>query len=385
MVIASMSRCAAGVAASVQGLCRRLGPHCSVSVVSVKDEFSDADRQTWRPMEPQVLAACGPRWFGYSPDLRRHIEQTDAAVIHSHGIWMYPDLAVRRAAVRSGVPWLVSPHGMLDPWALRNSAWKKKLAGRLFTNETLRRATCLHALCESEYRSIRAYGLDNPVCIIPNGVDLPDRARQADSLPQVDRGDARKTLLFMGRIHAKKGLENLIRAWAALKQEQRSIDEWRLVIAGQDSDGYETAMRRLTHELSLEESISFIGPVYGDDKRNILLQADAFVLPSSSEGLPMAVLEAWSYGLPTVMTRQCNLPEGFEAGAAIEIGPEAHSIAKGLAALFSLSESDRARLGENGRRLVESKFSGSKTAGEMMSVYDWIRGAGERPPCVRVD
>jgi len=386
MVIASMSRSAAGVAASVQSLCRSLSPRCSVSVVSVKDEFSDADRQAWQPVEPQVLAARGPRWLGYSPDLQSRIGRADAAVIHSHGIWMYPDLAVRRATAQSKVPWLISPHGMLDAWALRNSAWKKRLAGWLFANETLRRAACLHALCESEYRSIRAYGLNNPVAIIANGVDLPDRAQQTDLPSQVERGDdARKTLLFMGRIHAKKGIENLIRAWATLKSQRVPADKWRLVIVGQGSDGYGVAMRRLTRDSGLNESVAFIGPVYGNEKDDVLLQADAFVLPSSSEGLPMAVLEAWSYGLPVVMTGQCNLPEGFEAGAAIEVEPDADSIAKGLASLFSLSASDRARLGANGRRLVESKFNWPKAACDMMRVYEWIQGTGERPACVRMD
>ena len=370
----------------MQSLCRSLSRRCSVSVMSVKDEFSDADGQAWSPVEPQVLAARGPRWFGYSPDLQSRIGQTDAAVIHSHGIWMYPDLAVRRAAARSKVPWLISPHGMLDAWALRNSGWKKRLAGWLFTNETLRRAACLHALCDSEYRSIRAYGLNNPVAVIANGVDLPDRARHTDSPLQVGHaGDARKTLLFMGRIHAKKGIENLVRAWTMLKSQRDSSNEWRLVVAGQGSDGYEAAMRRLTRELWLDESVTFIGPVYGNDKRDALLQADAFVLPSSSEGLPMAVLEAWSYGLPVIMTPQCNLPEGFEAGAAIEVEPDADSIAKGLASLFSLSVSDRVRLGANGRRLVESKFKWPNAACEMIRVYEWIQGTGERPACVRMD
>jgi glycosyltransferase involved in cell wall biosynthesis len=170
-----------------------------------------------------------------------------------------------------------------------------------------------------------------------------------------------------------------------LKLQQGLLDEWRLVIAGQGLDRYETGIRRLMHDLGLDESVAFIGPVYGNEKRDVLLQADAFVLPSGSEGLPMAVLEAWSYGLPVVMTPQCNLPEGFEAGAAIEVEPDTNSIAKGLASLFSLSASDRARMGANGRRLVESKFNWPDMACEMMCVYRWIQGAGEQPACVRMD
>jgi glycosyltransferase involved in cell wall biosynthesis len=386
MVVASISRCAAGVGVSVRDLCEQLRSYCRVSVLSIRDEFTEMDKGVWQPPEPLVFGWHGPRWFGYSPALRKAMREIPCDLIHSHGLWMYPDLAARQAAQQADVPMLVSPHGMLDPWALRNSGWKKSLAGRLFTDKTLHGAACIHALCESEYDSIREYGLRNPVCIIPNGVDLPgDVATPEDSVSRAAMDDTRKTALFMGRIHAKKGLENLVKAWAAVKSKRYPNNGWRLVVAGNDQLGHEDRLKCMVHDLALERDVVFTGPLWGRDKEMALAQADAFVLPSFSEGLPIAVLEAWAHRLPVVMTRQCNLPEGFTAGAALEVQPHQLSIAEGLERLFSMERQELRTAGERGRALVESRFTWPALAAQMMDVYRWLLGRGPQPGCVRLD
>jgi glycosyltransferase involved in cell wall biosynthesis len=385
MVIASISRCAAGVGVSVRSLSQQLRNHGRVSVLSIRDEFTEVDQGAWQPPAPLVFGWHGPRWFGYSAALEKAMREVPCDLIHSHGLWMYPDLAARRTAQWADVPLLVSPHGMLDPWALRNSGWKKRLAGRLFTNKTLHTATCIHALCESEYHSIREYGLRNPVCVIPNGVDLPsDVARPEDSLGRIRMEDTRKTVLFIGRIHAKKGLENLVKAWAAVKSKEYPNNGWRLVVAGNDQLGHEGRLKSMVRDLALERDVVFPGPLRGSEKEAALAQADAFVLPSYSEGLPIAVLEAWAHGLPVVMTRQCNLPEGFTAGAALEVQPHPLSIAEGLERLFSMDQRELRAAGERGRTLVESRFTWPMLAGWMMDVYRWLLGEGPQPDCVRL-
>lgn len=379
MVLASMSRHAAGVGVSVRGLCEQLRRDCCVSVLAVEDEFSQRDKGAWLPLEPRVFDPCGPRQFGYAPELGRTLRTVSCDLIHSHGLWMYPDIAVRRAAQWLHVPLVVSPHGMLDGWALRHAAWKKKLAGQLFTNRALHHAACLHALCESEYRSIREYGLTSPVCVIPNGVDLPDDAapRPAD--------DAGKTLLFLGRIHPKKGLENLLRAWAAARGLGDSHDGWRLMIAGDGPSGHERRLRDMARDLAVERNVVFRGPLQGHGKQAALAQADAFVLPSHSEGLPMAVLEAWAHRVPVVMTRECHLPEGFAVGAALEVRPEPESIAAGLQRLFSMDRRQLRAAGEKGRALVERRFTWPTVASAMADVYRWLRSGGPQPDCVRTE
>jgi glycosyltransferase involved in cell wall biosynthesis len=126
-------------------------------------------------------------------------------------------------------------------------------------------------------------------------------------------------------------------------------------------------------------TVIFTGPAFGDTKDALLRRADAFILPSFSEGLPMSVLEAWSYRLPVLMTVHCNIPEGFAADAAIRIGTDPESIAEGMRLLFQSPTSDLRSLGSNGRSLVERQFTWPQVAAQMKEVYEWVLGGGPRP------
>jgi poly(glycerol-phosphate) alpha-glucosyltransferase len=323
--------------------------------------------------------SSGPAAFGYSPDLLPALEAAGLDLVHLHGIWMYSSLACARWAGRSGRPSIVSAHGMLDPWALRNSTWKKRLAGLLFERRNLRRAACLHALNQAEADAIRGYGLKNPICVVPNGVALPGPAEVAPPDWTALLPAHSKVLLFLGRLHPKKGLSEMLRAWATCNRGLR--DEWRLVIAGWDQ-GYRRQLEVLCSELEISDTVLFIGPQFGPDKTAAYRAAHGFILPSFSEGLPMAVLEAWAHGLPVLCTAQCNLPEGFAAGAGIRIDPNSGSIASGMERLFA-SETERRDMGIRGRALVEQSFTWPQIAGQMSAVYHWLLGRAARPDCVQ--
>jgi poly(glycerol-phosphate) alpha-glucosyltransferase len=255
--------------------------------------------------------------------------------------------------------------------------WKKRVAALFYENQHLREAACLRALSEAEARSIRSYGLRNPICVIPNGVDLPDlRERNAITKPA-----NRKTLLYLGRLHPKKNISNLIRAWNETFSSQRGSGEhWILAIAGWDQGGYESELKRV----AAGTSVVFLGPKFGADKSECYRTCDGFILPSLSEGLPMAVLEAWSYAKPVLMTRGCNLPEGFEANAALRIGTAAEEIAAGLKQLIELGDDDRMATGARGRDLVGKKFSWPRIGEQMRVVYEWALGGGQAPDSVRL-
>jgi poly(glycerol-phosphate) alpha-glucosyltransferase len=136
-------------------------------------------------------------------------------------------------------------------------------------------------------------------------------------------------------------------------------------------------------ELGIAKSVLFTGPLFNGKKDNALRSAEAFVLPSYSEGLPVAVLEAWAYRLPVLMTPQCNLPEGFVEGAAIRVDANVESLSHGVRTLFRMSESERERMGARGRRLVEERFSWPRAAEQMVGVYQWVLGGGPRPDWVQ--
>lgn len=388
-VSGSVSRKAGGLFFSVRSLAKAVAEdaHHSTSVFSLADEFTSTDQAVWSPLSPEIFVTLGPSALGYSPALSKALEPSQCDVLHTQGIWQGLSHSVHRWHKKTKQAYLIAPRGMLDPWALKNSAWKKRLVAILFENRHLRDAACLHALCRSEAESMRAYGLKNPICQIPNGVDLPEL-----SCDQPRSSTVPKQLLFLGRVHPKKGLVNALHAWA----KSQARNEWQLVIAGWDQGGHEEVLKLLASELDLtwadarssdensiaDASILFSGPAFGDEKEALLRGADAFFLPSFSEGLPMSVLEGWSYALPVVMTEFCNLPEGFETNSAIQIDTDAESIRSGLNQLSEMSDVELKYMGQSGRRLVEERFTWSKIAEQMTEVYAWTLGSGSKPSSI---
>jgi poly(glycerol-phosphate) alpha-glucosyltransferase len=384
-LIASVSRKAGGLHESVRRLCQSLDSHpgTEVHVLGMADEYTRDDVSNWAPLPTHVFPVRGPRDFGYAPRLKEKLFELDADVLMTHGLWMYPTMVALAWHQRTRRPFIINPHGMLDSWAINNSYWKKRIAGFFNENAGLRKAACIRALCQSEASSIRAYGLRNPICVIPNGMDLSGESVTTSAPWGGKVAVGRKALLYLGRIHPKKGLRHLLRAWALLRKRRfTQTEDWDLVIAGWNQNGHEQELKNLAHRLGIAASVHFPGPQFAQAKTAAYHHADAFVLPSVSEGLPMVVLEAWSHQLPVVMTPQCHLPEGFEAGAAICTEPEVASIVETLEILFSMDQADRKRMGYRGHQLVAERFGWSKIGTQMHEVCQWLLGEANRPDCL---
>jgi poly(glycerol-phosphate) alpha-glucosyltransferase len=377
-LVTSISRKAGGLFQSVRGLAKAVAAtNENVRVFGIRDEQSTVDLREWQPLSVQTFRPRLRAW-GYSNQLVPAILNADVDILSVHGLWQYCSVASHRWHHRTGCPYVVHPHGMLESWALRNARWKKRIAAALYENQNLREAACVRALSEAEARSIRSYGLRNPICVIPNGVDLPDLPESNGTIHSKNR----KTLLYLGRLHPKKNILNLIRAWNRIFNSQRGSGEgWVLAIAGWDQGGYESELRRIAGEAS----VVFLGSQFGVAKSECYQTCDAFILPSLSEGLPMAVLEAWAHAKPVVMTPECNLPEGFEANAALRIGTTPEEITAGLNQLIEMSDEDRAATGFRGRTLVTTKFSWPRIGEQMRAVYEWVFGGGAPPETIRLD
>jgi poly(glycerol-phosphate) alpha-glucosyltransferase len=397
----SLSRNIGGIYEIIRSLSSELrNAGVDVQALGIIDDGWDLDQKNWGSIPARAFPSSGPKIFGFSSELRREVMHSEADLLHLHSLWMHTSVIARDWANHKNRPYIVTPNGMLEPWALRNSGWKKQIAGLLYEKRMLLRATCLQANTKKEYKDFRAYGLTQPIAVIPNGVDLPDFIESSDEgrgSRACDQSSGRKTLLFLGRIHPKKGLPNLIRAFSqSLKTGGEGLTPWQLIIAGWDQGGHEVELIQLCEELGIsverresrvecqncEAEVVFWGAAFGAEKEKLLRSADAFVLPSFSEGLPMSVLEAWSYRLPVVMTPECNLPEGFADDAAIRIDTGTESITQGLNSLFSMSASDLQAMGARGRTLVEERFTWKTVAAEMREVYDWMLGVGATPSSV---
>ena len=399
----SVSRKAGGLFEICKRLAQTTCREKEIVVLGVEDEFTKTDIIEWAPLRPTVFSPVFARSFGYAPGYARYLAEVCPDIAHVHGLWTYPSFAGYRWHRRTKRPLIYTAHGMLAPWALRNSAWKKRLVRALWEDAAHRSATCFQVNSEAEHRTLRRHGLHNPICIIPNGIDLPERIQgsgvriQESGLASFAGG--KKVLLYLGRLHPKKNLVTLLKAWVAVQKARvrsQKSDEWLLAIAGWDQGGHEEKLQRLAtqlgiawcniteHRTSNRTSLVFLGPQFGTDKDACYRACDAFVLPSLSEGLPMTVLEAWAYAKPVLMTPECNLPEGFAAEAAQRMGTTANEIATGLRQLVEMTEGERKETGIRGRTLVAAKFSWPRIGQRMLAVYEWVLGGGTPPETVRM-
>jgi glycosyltransferase involved in cell wall biosynthesis len=381
-----LSRQGGGIPPVVWALARETDQRgFSCSVFGLRDQWVEEDC-TGHHLPFTAGNVLGPNALGFSPALSAQLRACvrPGGIVHGHGLWMHPGTAARKCAVRTGCPLVISPHGMLEPWALNHSRLKKRLAALLFEDKNLREAGCLHALCAAEADNFRRYGLENPIAIIPNGVDMPEIGKPLvadDAMAEKFPGlKGRRRILFLSRLHPKKGLSNLLQAW---RQVARDFKDWSLLIAGAGQPAYELELRTLVKNYALEKNVVFVGAVYGEDKRQVLAAADAFVLPSFSEGFSVAILEAAAAGLPVLLTPECNFPELVKSGAAVEISSLPSAIEAGLRKIMELSGGQRKDMGRRGLELVKQSYTWPSIAGRMVEVYRWLLGSGTKPECVQ--
>lgn len=303
----------------------------------------------------------------------------DANVLHCHGLWRSPTRMIAHSSNHKQ-PLIISPHGMLDPWAMAYSPWKKWIVWQLWEAKATKAAKCLHALCESEAQSIRSFVGHMPIATIPNGVKIPLKDKSNLESPVWSNliPEGEKVLLFLGRYHQKKGIEPLISAWQSVAGMAKKTGWWLIFIGFGDDGRLESQLRNFP----VERCFAF-GPLFGEEKASALAHSSAFILPSYSEGLPMAALEAMSYGLPCLLSQACNLSEAYEINAAIKSEPESAGLIYSLESLFALNEEECAQMGRAGKFLVSSKYNWNVVAGQFAQLYEWVLGLRGQPDFVQ--
>jgi len=374
-LIHHVSRRAAGVLEVVKAQARELAQRGHTVMVFGYDPPNEppGSGTDWQDLPVRSTGTWLSIPQGYSPRLERWIAEFRPDILHTHGIWTGLSLSSLRARASTGAQLVISPHGMLDPWALRHRSIKKRVAGFLFERRHLAHARLLQALTPAEATDLRALDLPGRIAIVPNGVDLPkpDRAGPAQAglvragLARAPWGPSprRRVLLFLGRIHEKKGVFDLVDAFERLAPV---LSEWRLVIAGFGEPKDEARLRERLRSASASEFIGRQGP----DARHLCYAcADVFVLPSHSEGLPMTVLEAWSHEKPALISPACHLDIGQSVGAALPILPDAEGLAAGLRALGTLTDEELALRGRAAGVLVRAEYSWSRIGAQLEHEY----------------
>ncbi len=299
------------------------------------------------------------------------------AIVHCHGLWLMPNVYPAWARRKcDGAGRLVhSTRGMLSVEALRISAWKKRPFWWLSQRSALSVADCLHATAVSEYEEIRAAGLRNPVTIIPNGIDLPELG----AVPR-SQGQAR-TALSLGRIHPKKGLDRLIRAWATI---EASYPDWRLRIVGPAEERHDEELRALALSLGARR-ISIESSIFGAARLAVYRSADLFLLSTLNENFAMTVAEALAAEVPVISTKGAPWAglERERCGWWIDHGVE--PMAAALRVAMDLPRSELHAMGGRGRAWMARDFGWDRIAGDMLDVYRWLKDGGPMPSTVRIN
>jgi glycosyltransferase involved in cell wall biosynthesis len=355
LVTASASRLGGGVfeaVAAQAALIRKLGGEAPV--FALDDRHSGDDAHRFAGSELVHCPVVGPAQIGYAPQLLERLLAANLDCLHLHGIWMYPSRAAVQWAWTTKRRYVVSPHGMLDPWITARGKWKKSLARLGYERASWRAASVMHALTASEAEEIRVESGRSDASVIPNPAPEPGMELHAARAPIV---------AFIGRIHPKKNLLGLVAGWRCADLPQAA----QLKIAGWGEPGDVAALEAAV--AAAGPAVRFLGPVYAKDKQDLLDRARFTILPSFGEGLPMAVLEGWAAGTPAILSAKCNLPEGIAAGAAIACGHTPEAIAQALEIALTRDAAAWLAMAKAAQALAHGPFSAASVAARWAAVY----------------
>lgn len=322
--------------------------------------------------EMTVLKSRGPNGFGYSPNLKQTLRDRlkNADIVHIHNLWSYFNLVGSGVCRSLGVPYVVSTHGMLDPHSLSRKAWKKRLYGQLVEWPRLRSAAGMiytHA-DEQQLAETQCDGLPTGH-VVPLAADPPPQSREALSeifdrrFPQFQ---GKTKLLFLGRLHSKKGLDLLIPAMTTISKE---IAELELILVGPCEPEYLRSLKNLAIQHSVVGKTHFLGSLSGVEKWSALAAADLFMLPSYQENFAIALVEALRTGTPAVISRRINIwNEVADANAGLVTNLEIQCLSDTVTDILN----DRQRLesmSENAEKFASNAFSWSVSGQRLDAVY----------------
>ncbi len=294
--------------------------------------------------------------YAYSKTL----DEKKVDLIHLQHIWTPYIHIIARAARKKGIPYIITPRGMLEPWIMKRNSWKKKLAMMLYQHNDLKNAKVIHVTGELERKNIQKLGYTQEISIIPNGIDLA-------AIPQPKENYGAKKMVFLSRIHQKKGIELLLDAWGKVKNE-----EWILEIAGQGDEKY---VNQLINKINREsiKNVIFVGPKYGNEKWSFIKSADIFILPTFSENFGIVVAEALAMGVPVITTTGTPWEDLEYKHCGWWIDLSMTNLVSTLDQAMNTPVSKLKEMGENGIKLVLECYDIRMVANSLYKLYSTIK------------
>jgi glycosyltransferase involved in cell wall biosynthesis len=345
-----------------------------ISVHTLDDSMVRVDPKQWEAAKLYLHKFHGPKSYSFAPGMLLSLLRAKPDLVHVHGVWQFQCAAAHAWSSLTGKPYVVTPHGMLEPWIRARSAKLKKAVSTLYQDRFLENCSGFHLLTDKETTDVAEFLTGQPTRIIRNYAE-------AFTTDGVKPGwwkqsyEGRNVYLFLGRIHEKKGCMELMDAWERLSQDDPGFRERSVLVFCGWNDGIVGFEARAAALGETYGNVMFAGPQYGPDKLRSIGAARYFLLPSKSEGLPMAVLEAWAAGVPAILTPECNLAIGFERGAAFRTGFTPEAILPALKAADALSAEAWQIASDKSRALVAEEFSEDSVRHGLLDLYqaatDW--------------
>lgn len=355
--IPSIDRMAGGISTYMQVLAKPLGTMAEVHIMTHASENP-------LPMENSKVHDI-PRYRPFSGVWKKAVvdllDSVRPDIVHVNCCWT-PDCAmIQRLAQKQGYKVVLTPHGMLEPWIIKRHYWTRKVPALwLYQKAAVQRADCVQATAESERDNLLKLGYNSNIKVVRLGID-------AESIEMKRSWKKSRQILFLSRVHVKKGINFLVKAADVLRNE---LQGYKILVAGEGDADYVEAVKRMICDRGLQDIVQLIGGVYGDEKWRLFQTSDFFVLPTHSENFGLAIAESLASGTPVITTMGTPWSDlnSSEAGAWIEIGTE--PLVETLRIFLSLSTEKLEEMGRNGRRLIEEKYSANVMAQEMINVYN---------------
>lgn len=307
--------------------------------------------------------------------------KSEYELYHANTLWLYTTHATCRYARKMGKPYVLSTHGMLYPTALKVNSWKKKLMGALWYHMDIMSATCIHTTCQQEMEYVRVYGYKGPIAVIPNPVVFPHGVSlkfRDENLKYRIQG--KKQIGFLGRLHPIKKVENIIYAMALLNEEEKKLLSFQVM--GKFDESYESFLRAEVKRLNLEDSVTFVGFVSGQEKYERLSQLIALMVPSEQENFGMIVPEALICGTPVYAALGTPWSELNEYNCGWWKDNKPETIVKVIREILCMNDTEIREMGARGRQLMEEKYEQHKIAGMMRDLYNWLLTGNTKPEFV---
>lgn len=321
-------------------------------------------------------------------ELEEFVRKERFDLIQGQCIWEPLFHHMSKIAYKLNIPCILTPRGTLEPWSLQQNKWKKKIARWLYQDRDLKRCACIYTTAEMEAQHIRELGFYNPICIIPNGIETDGYpCRSNPSL-------VKKQILFLSRVHPKKGIEVLIDAYAALYE---SFPDWNVVIVGNGEAEYRLALNNKIEMLGLSGNVKILDPVFGSAKTKLYQESSIFCLPSYSENFGMVIAEAMSCGVPVITTNGTPwqllngtrstmgvthdiLDEAKRTGWCIDLSVD--NLRETLLQAMTMDPSILFEMGQKASMLINRSFNYHTVAKKNKELYEWIINGGVKPSSV---